>query len=217
MRLQRNFYLQPTLKVAKSLLGKIIVRKINKNYLKGRIIETEAYIGPWDLASHAKFSYQPTNEKIKILNDFKEKIKDYVDNWEIFSKRILKSPAKLTPRNIAEFLKGGHIYIYLVYGNFWQLNITTFKEGYPECVLIRAVEPLKTLNIFPDGPGKVCQFLKLNKSFLFEDLTKSQRIWLENGKKKKNEIIITTPRIGIDYAQSDKFLPWRFILKKCYN
>lgn len=214
MRLQRKFYLQPTLKVAKNLLGKIIVRKVNQKLIKGRIVETEAYIGPWDLASHAKFAFQSTKDKSKILKRFKKKIKKYINNWGQFQKRILLSSAKLTPRNIAEFLKGGHIYIYLVYGNFWQLNITTFKEGYPECVLIRALEPLTKTLVLPSGPGKVCQFLKLNKTFLFEDLTQSQKIWLEKGKRYRNEKIIATPRIGIDYAQSDKFLLWRFVLKK---
>lgn len=214
MRLQRKFYLQPTLKVAQNLLGKIIVRRIDQKLIKGRIIETEAYIGPWDLASHAKFSFQPIKEKEKILKKLKKKIEKYINNWDKFEKKIVLSPAKLTLRNIAEYLKGGHIYIYLVYGNFWQLNITTFKEGWPECVLIRALEPLTKSKILPSGPGKVCQFLKLNKTFLFEDLTCSRRIWLEKGNKNKNEKIIATPRIGIDYAQSDKFLRWRFILKK---
>ncbi len=126
-RLKRSFYTKPTLKVAKELLGKYLVRRIGKKKLEGKIIETEAYIGPKDRASHAFGN-------------------------------------KLTPRNLAEYFIGGHIYIYLVYGMHWQLNISTYKEGKPECVLIRALD----LGRLADGPGKVCRYLKLDKSFYGE-------------------------------------------------
>ncbi|MCX6809689.1 MAG: DNA-3-methyladenine glycosylase [Candidatus Berkelbacteria bacterium] len=51
-KLGRNFFRQKTLKVAKDLLGKIIVRKIGKGIICGRIMETEAYIGENDKACH---------------------------------------------------------------------------------------------------------------------------------------------------------------------
>ena len=173
-KLLRNFYTRPTLKVAKELLGKYIVRKIGNKNLEGKIIETEAYIGPQDKASHAY-------------------------------------GGKITSRNRAEYLVGGHVYIYLVYGMYWQLNIVTTKAGKPECVLIRALDLDKLAN----GPGKVCRYLKLNKSFYSEDLTKSKRIWLEDkGEKIKPSRIMATKRIGIDYAGpywANK--KWRFVLK----
>ncbi len=185
-RLKRGFYTKKTLKVAKELLGKYIVRKIGKKKLEGKIIETEAYIGPKDRASHA------------------------------FQGRV-------TPRNKAEYLIGGHIYIYLVYGIYWQMNISTAKAGEPECVLIRALD----LGKLASGPGKLCQYLKLDKSFYGEDLTKSKRIWLEDpeakqvcygagrGEKPKKYKIVATKRVGIDYAgpywASKK---WRFLLKE---
>jgi len=153
-----------TLIVAKELLGKYIVRKTEKGKLIGKIIETEAYIGPQDKASHA---YK----------------------------------GKRTARNEAEYLTGGHIYIYLVYGMYWQLNITTAEKDQPECVLIRAIEPiinrklkvqssnfktttqsLELLKNLTNGPGKLCKWLNLDKSFYGEDLTKSKRIWLEDRK-----------------------------------
>jgi DNA-3-methyladenine glycosylase len=183
MRLGRNFYTRPTLIVARELLGKYIVRKVGKKKLVGKIVETEAYIGPEDKASHA---YQ----------------------------------GKITPRNRAEYLKGGHIYIYLCYGLHWQLNITTSFARKPECVLIRALEPKidkfqnkKAKINLSNGPGKLCRWLRLNKSFYGEDLTKSKRIWLEEGEKIKPSWVVQTKRIGIDYAGSWKNKPWRFYLK----
>jgi DNA-3-methyladenine glycosylase len=173
-RLKRDFYTQPTLKVAKELLGKYIVRKIGNKKLEGKIIETEAYIGPSDKASHA---YQ----------------------------------GRITSRNKVEYLVGGHIYIYLVYGMYWQFNIVTSKLAKPECVLIRSLDLGKLAN----GPGKVCRYLKLDKSFYGEDLVKSKRIWLEDrGERVKPSEIVTTKRIGIDYAGLYwSRRKWRFVLK----
>lgn len=52
-KLSRSFYEQKTLKVARELLGKFLVRKICNIKKEGMIVETEAYVGPHDLASHA--------------------------------------------------------------------------------------------------------------------------------------------------------------------
>ena len=203
MKLQREFYTRDTLLVAKELLGKYIVRRIGKRFLVGKIVETEAYIGPKDKASH---SYQ----------------------W------------KVTKRNLAEFLEGGHVYIYLCYGMYWQLNITTSENCTPECVLIRAIEPIIKSKDFGDskyqapnpkqilnsndqnskkiinlanGPGKVCKWLKLDRSFYGEDLVESRRIWLEEGENIPVSKIVATKRIGIDYAGKWKNKPWRFYIK----
>src|SRR3989338_3792098 len=147
MKLGRHFFTQPAITVAKSLLGKYLVHYDNCVKLSGKIVETEAYVGVKDKASHG---YN----------------------------------GKITERNKAEFLIGGHIYIYLVYGMYWQLNITTGKQGIPECVLIRALEPadgiaqmmknrkihsvILTLNKvkgknLANGPGKLCQAMNFNK------------------------------------------------------
>jgi len=173
-RLGRGFYIKPTLVVSKELLGKHIVRKWRGKKIMGRIMETEAYIGPNDKASHAYLG-------------------------------------KRTKRNEAEYLVGGHIYIYLVYGMYWQMNIVTAGQGEPECVLIRALD----LGRMADGPGKVCRYLKLDKSFYGEDLVKSKRIWIEDdGQKVLPSQILATKRIGIDYA--GKYWgqrKWRFVIK----
>lgn len=52
MKLDRSFYLQPTLKVAKDLIGKILVHKTKGKTYKAEIVETEAYCGFEDLACH---------------------------------------------------------------------------------------------------------------------------------------------------------------------
>lgn len=178
-KLQRAFFTRDTITVATELLGKYIVRKVGKKEIAGKIVETEAYIGTKDRASHA-------------------------------------FGGKKTLRNLAEYMKGGHIYIYLVYGMYWQLNFSTSKMGKPECVLIRALDlGDKAKNKSVNGPGKLCRYMKLDKSFYGEDLIKSRRIWMEDrGEVLPKSSVGRSPRIGIDYAGPYwSKIKWRFFVK----
>jgi len=60
--LNRKFYSGDTLKIAKSLLGCVLVRRIGKKEIRGVITEVEAYIGEDDLASHASKGRTPRTE-----------------------------------------------------------------------------------------------------------------------------------------------------------
>ncbi|MFH0819960.1 MAG: DNA-3-methyladenine glycosylase [bacterium] len=62
MKLKQNFYNRSTLKVAKELLGKILIRKVGRKTRRGLIVETEAYVGPADKASHASRGKTPRTE-----------------------------------------------------------------------------------------------------------------------------------------------------------
>jgi len=111
-----------------------------------------------------------------------------------------------TARTEVMFQEGGVVYVYLIYGMYWMLNFVTGTENEPTAVLIRGLEGIS-------GPGRVGRALKLDKSFYGEDLSTSERIWLE-----ESGIIprhITTPRIGIDYAGEPWISKhWRFVLEK---
>jgi DNA-3-methyladenine glycosylase len=63
-RLNRNFYNRSTLKIAKELLGKCLVMEKDGKYVSGKIVETEAYIGPDDPASHA---YRGPTSRNKVM------------------------------------------------------------------------------------------------------------------------------------------------------
>jgi DNA-3-methyladenine glycosylase len=109
-----------------------------------------------------------------------------------------------TKRNEIMYGSGGYLYIYLIYGMYWMLNIVTGKPGHPQAVLIRGLEGLK-------GPGKVTRYLGIDKSYCRENLAVSDRIWIEN--HKENKEYITLKRIGIDYAgEYWKNKPWRYVL-----
>jgi DNA-3-methyladenine glycosylase len=60
--LPETFYLRPTLKVARDLLGTLFVRKIGNNIIAGRIVEVEAYHENGDESSHSYRGCTPRNE-----------------------------------------------------------------------------------------------------------------------------------------------------------
>lgn len=196
MKLDRKFYGRDTLTVAKELLGKVLVHHIDGHILKGKIVETEAYLGVIDKAAH---SYG----------------------------------GKRTKRVETMYGLPGTVYVYLIYGMYYCFNIVTKKEGVPEAVLIRAIEPLEGIeqmalnrykksynkltkyqkNNLTNGPGKLSMAFNIDKTLDKEDLCKN-RLYLEKGGEGEDKFkIIETTRIGIDYAEEAKNYPYRFYIK----
>lgn len=107
-----------------------------------------------------------------------------------------------TPRTEVMFGPGGTVYVYLIYGMYWLLNLVTGEEGNASAVLIRGVEGFT-------GPGRVGRELQLDKSFYGESLLLSDRMWVEDAEPVGT--FQTSKRIGVDYAGeewSNKL--WRF-------
>jgi len=108
-----------------------------------------------------------------------------------------------TPRTEVMFQEGGKVYVYLIYGMYWLLNLVTGEEGYPSAVLIRGIDGFS-------GPGRLGRELQLDKSFYGENLQASPRLWVENAKPVTE--YKTSKRIGIDYAGEWANKMWRFYL-----
>jgi len=186
MPLHRKFYNRPTLTVARDLLGKRLIRQIDGAERSGIIVETEAYIGIKDSACHA--------HRGKTL------------------------------RNAVMFGPPGHAYVYFTYGLHYLLNLVTEEEGQPAAVLIRAIEPFTGLDEMralrrrhgkelTNGPAKLCQALSINKDFNGWDLTQGIHLWVEDFQAVQPKSILSTPRIGIGYAQKqDREALWRFLI-----
>jgi DNA-3-methyladenine glycosylase len=191
-KLSQKFYNQSTLKVARLLLGKFLIRKIGKIKLAGKIIETEAYVGPSDLASHASHGR--------------------------------------TPRTEVMFGPPGHAYVYLIYGLNYCFNIVTERKDFPAAVLIRAVEPMESVDLMyknrnlnfqfsilnfqlTNGPGKLCQAFKIDKKLNDIDLTGNILYIEDRGIKIKPREISAAKRIGVEYAGKYKNKLWRFYIK----
>jgi len=109
-----------------------------------------------------------------------------------------------TSRTEVMFWQGGTVYIYLIYGQYWLLNMVTGEEGDASAVLIRGIEGFS-------GPGRLGRELQLDRSFYGESLINSERIWVEDAGPVSG--IKTSKRIGIEYA-GEKWAGklWRFFL-----
>lgn len=185
MKLPRSFYEQPTLDVARQLLGKFLVREHPDGTTVGRIVETEAYVGPEDKACHASKGRTARTE-------------------------VMFGPA-------------GYAYVYLIYGIYDCLNLVTESVDYPAAVLIRAVEPVGgveimkarrktgTLHDLASGPGKLCRAFAIDRKLNGGDLC-GKVLFVEDRGEPVSKIV-TTPRIGVDYAGAWKRKPWRFLIK----
>jgi len=109
-----------------------------------------------------------------------------------------------TPRTEVMFGRGGHIYMYLIYGMYWMMNVVTGAEDVPQAVLFRGL-------LEASGPGRLTRLIQVDKDYYGEDLVSSNRIWIEEGSRTPE--YTSGPRVGIDYAGAPwKDVPWRFLL-----
>jgi len=119
----------------------------------------------------------------------------------------------ITPRNAVMFGEAGHWYLYLIYGTYWMLNITTGPRKYPAAILIRGgYTPEHTLI---SGPGKLTKYLNLDKSYNMLPATQKTNLWFEDfGIKVLPKNIKRKKRIGVDYATewADKLYNLSFVL-----
>ena len=107
-----------------------------------------------------------------------------------------------TKRTEVMFGEAGTIYVYLIYGMYYCLNIITEKKDYPAAVLIRGVEGIS-------GPGRLCRHFKIAKKLNTQKLV--QELWIEDrGNKISRSKIKTSKRVGVNYAGECKNRLWRF-------
>ena len=108
-----------------------------------------------------------------------------------------------TARTEVMYGPGGNVYMYLIYGMYWMLNFVTGESDVPQAVLIRGLDIVS-------GPGRLTRQLELDRGFYGENLTGSDRLWLEDHGRKPD--LEATPRIGVDYA-GDTWAskPWRYL------
>ncbi len=123
-----------------------------------------------------------------------------------------------TSRTEIMFREGGNIYIYLIYGMYHMLNLTTCGENFPGAVLIRGVarpefsedgHDFKPLDLKTDGPGKLTRAFQIDKNLNTLPVHQKSGLWVADEGIIPGRII-ATPRIGIDYAQEWRDKPWRF-------
>jgi len=108
-----------------------------------------------------------------------------------------------TARNSVMYGRGGLVYVYLIYGMYWMLNVVTGPEEIPQAILIRGLSG-------HGGPGILTRALGIDRSFYGEDLVTSDRLWMEDS--SFHPPVVRKPRVGITYAGEPwKSTTWRFM------
>lgn len=127
----------------------------------------------------------------------------------------------LTKRTAAMFGPPGHVYVYLLYGSSWAVNLVAAAVGEPHAVLIRALEPVRGLELMArrrnrpagsreltNGPGKLTQALGITGGDYGRDLC-GEVLFLEECDRAASAIG-RSPRINVDYAGVWAARRWRF-------
>lgn len=189
-KLSQSFYSgNDPVPIAKALLGKILCTNFDGVITSGMIVETEAYNGRTDKACHSHIHGK--TERTKIM-----------------------------------FGEPGIAYIYLCYGIHHLFNVVTNAEGNADAILVRGIEPIDGIETILErrnksklersvggGPGIASQALGITTANYGENL-QGNLIWIEDRDIEIPESqIVSSPRVGVDYAGEDAKLPWRFRIK----
>ena len=172
MKLQRKFYSRSTKIIAKELLGKILVHRTNRKTLKGKIVETEAYLGYNDPGS---IGYR----KVKNI-----------------PKSLLKPPGHA----FVYFTYGNHWMLNVVAKKAGLLGAVLIRALEPLEGIEIMKKNRKTNNIrnLTSGPGKLTKAFGIEKRHDGLDLTKSD-LFIEKSNEKFD--IIKTTRIGLSRGE----------------
>jgi len=134
---------------------------------------------------------------------------------------------KRTLRNEHMYSSAGTAYVYICYGMHQMLNVVTNKKDIPDAVLIRAIEPIKGIDIMlkrtgkanldntlTKGPGNVGKALGISKSYSGKNLLHDEiAIYRDKESDIPDELIGASKRIGIESAGKDALLPYRFYIR----
>jgi DNA-3-methyladenine glycosylase len=186
-RLRRDFYRRSTLRVARELLGKRLVRVVDDQRLSGLIVEVEAYIGEDDAACHAACGRTSRNE------------------------------AMYGPPGHAYvyFIYGMHHCLNVVTGEegFPAAVLIRALEPLEGVDIMRRHRPGKPDRELTNGPAKLCQAMAIDKGFNRVDLCTGEVLFIEEGRMVAQEEIGASPRIGIKADELARSVPWRFYLR----
>jgi len=189
-KLPEAFYQRKNVvRIARELLGKLLVTRFDGLQTSGRIVEVEAYNGVADKAAH---SYG----------------------------------GRRTKRTEIMYGRGGLAYVYLIYGIHHLFNVVTNVEDEPHAILVRGIEPVGGIDTMLHrmkkpaldhtvgrGPGNVSKALGIHTSDTGVSLLGDTIFIATDGVTVSHSRIIATPRIGVDYAEEDALLAYRFYVK----
>jgi DNA-3-methyladenine glycosylase len=185
LKLPRSFYERSTIVVAKQLLGKYLVRQHPKGNTVGRIVETEAYVGPQDLACHAAKGRTARTEVM-----FGPPGHAYVYFiYGFYNMLNLVTEAKDYPAAV----------------------LIRAVEPVQGIELMQNRRRSSALRSLASGPGKLCQAFGIDRSLNGADLCGGVLFVQDSGDPVPK--FLAKPRIGVDYAGKWKDKPYRFLVR----
>ena len=188
-KLPREFYTRPdVLEVARDLLGKkLVVANRNRSRVAGIIVETEAYRGPEDRASHA-YGGRRTNRTETMYGIGGTAYVYFV--YGMYNQFNVVTNVEDVPHAVlvraVEPVEGLDV-------------MRRRRKGRGEYELT-------------SGPGRLCLALGIDRGLDKADLL-GRRVWIEEGVSVSPRQIARGPRVGIDYAEKWVTKPWRFWIK----
>jgi DNA-3-methyladenine glycosylase len=178
--LERAFYERPTVDVARDLLGRMLVSVTPEGRTTGRIVETEAYLGADDPASHAA------------------------------RLRTGRVEAMWGEPGIAYVYRsyGIHAMLNVVTEPLGETGAVLIRALEPVfgIDLMRARRGIEDERLLCSGPGKLCQALAIGLDLHGTDLVSSDRLWISPGETPRD--VSTSGRIGISRGQAHPWRFW---------
>jgi len=186
VKLPRSFYAQPTIRVARQLLGKYLVRRHPDGKTVGKIVETEAYVGPHDLACHAAKGRTARTE-------------------------VMFGPPG---RAYVYFIYGVYYCLNIVTEEVGHASAVLIRalEPIAGVELMQERRGTEKLHNLASGPGKLCLAMAIDKALNAADMSRGHVLYVEDRNDPPPKIS-ATPRIGVDYAGEWKDKPWRFLIR----
>jgi DNA-3-methyladenine glycosylase len=194
-QIMRDFFQQPTLELAKQLLGMEMVHETKEGTVAGRIIEVEAYKGPEDQAAHS-FGGRRT-KRTEVMYGAPGYAYIYLIYGMHLCLNIVTGPKEKPEAILIRALEPTQ-------------GIDLMGKHRNIDVFDRKISKLKTLT---NGPGKVSKALNISMQQYGHDLTRSPLYIKFRSSKLQGNNIANGPRINIDYAGEACYYPWRFWIK----
>ena len=186
--LERDFFARDTLTVARELLGVWLLRSSTDGLTGGPIVETEAYGGPEDLASHTRAGR--TRRTAPMFGA--------VGHAYVYLVYGMHSCLNVVAYSNAP---AGAVLVRAIEPRVG-IELMRARRGRPE-------DPEARLAA---GPARVCQALQVTRALDGHDLTSGEGLWLAASDLPAEGEITTGPRVGVDYAGEWSQRPWRFWL-----
>ncbi|WP_293742287.1 DNA-3-methyladenine glycosylase [uncultured Pedobacter sp.] len=190
MKLSPEYYQnEDVVSLAKDLLGKVLYTKIGEEITAGIIVETEAYFGVKDKASHA-----------------------------YGGRRTRRTETMYGEGGVAYvYLCYGMHHLFNVVTSVKDDPHAVLIRGIEPILGLEIIEQRRNMSrlkgAISAGPGSAAKAFGIDKTFDAKNLS-GEEIWIEDhGIRYAEEDIAATPRVGIAYAKEHALLPWRFFIK----